>query len=115
MKSLENAVHDRLAERAQRYAIQAPIRFRGRREKKWREGVLLNISTTGLLIKTRQICEMGMPLEMRFVLPVNVYGKDAAELFCSGKVIRIEDPLAPGSDGLLAATIERSQLVRSAT
>ena len=113
MKAAQNALHDGLTERANRYPIQAPIRFRGRRERKWRGGILQNISTSGLLIKTKEMCELGTSLEMRFVLPVNVYGREAAELFCSGTVIRIEPASKADSEGFVAVKIERSQLVRS--
>ena len=113
MKAAQNALQDGLAERANRYPIQAPIRFRGRRERRWREGLLQNISTSGLLIKTRELCEIGTPLEMRFALPDSVYGRGAAEVFCSGTVIRIERSATTDGDNFLAAKIERSQLVRS--
>lgn len=112
IKAVQTAVHDGFAERAHRYVMNAPLRFRVRKERKWREGVLQNISTSGLLLKTHQTCALGTSLEMRFVLPDNAYGKGAAELFCSGKVIRVEDPTEPGSEGFMAVAIERSRLVR---
>lgn len=100
-------------ERAQRYEIVAAIHFRVLREQKWSEGVIQNISTSGVLIRTNQVCPADTDIEMRFGLPVDLPYSRAAEVYCRGVVVRSSRPQGEDDTGFIAATIEQSRLIRS--
>jgi hypothetical protein len=92
--------------RARRYEINAPIQYRVQGEKRWHEGVLKNISTTGMLIRTADLVELGTVIEMRFPLPIHLRNESAAEIFCRGSVVRSSKSDEPILAALVAAKIE---------
>lgn len=100
-------------ERPQRYEIVATIHFRVLREKKWRDGVIQNISTSGVLIRTNDICPVDTNIEMRFGLPVDLPYSRAAEVYCRGVVVRSSQSHDEIDKGFIAATIEQSRLIRA--
>lgn len=100
-------------ERAQRYEIVAAIHFRVLREQKWREGVIQNISTSGVLIRTNEVCPADTSIEMRFGLPVDLPYSRAAEVYCRGVVVRSARPHSDEEKGFIAATIDQSRLIRA--
>lgn len=99
--------------RKRSYEIHAAIQFRARREKAWHQGFIRKVSVSGILIQTDQPYPIGTWLEMRFVLPVDLKGKTAAEVTYGATVVRSSSERLPGL-GYLAATIEQSRLVRPA-
>lgn len=100
-------------QRAQRYEIVAAVHFRIPREQKWREGIIQNISTSGILIRTNEVCPADTDLEMRFGLPVDLPYSRAAEVYCRGVVVRSSRSLDENEKGFIAATIDQSRLIRS--
>lgn len=74
--------------RARRYGIATSIHYHIGGANVWREGTIENISTSGVLLTTDQILEINTPIEMRFVLPVELIGESAAEVICRGVVVR---------------------------
>lgn len=77
------------ATRAQRFAIQVPIRYRaGAGPIDWYEGTMENISCSGVLFRTESVLEPNTAIEMRFVLPAEISGEAAAEVICLGVIIR---------------------------
>ena len=80
-------VHRNRVARAKRYEIGAMMRFRIRGEKDWHEGVMKNISNSGVLFRTTHSLSPDAVIEMAFVLPVHWLGESAAVVFCRGSVV----------------------------
>jgi hypothetical protein len=98
--------------RARRYEIGTPIRYRVRGEREWREGVTENISISGVLIRTSHALEPNTSIEMKFLLPVELEGEFAAEVFCRGLVVRSSHHPAPAGAATIAARILHSRFLR---
>jgi hypothetical protein len=98
--------------RARRYEIATSIRFQVGGANGWVEGTLENISVSGVLLCTDQPLEVNTPIEMRFILPVELVGECAAEVICRGVVVR--SSAADGSEGAVkvAAKIVSSRFLR---
>lgn len=98
--------------RARRYEIGTPIRYRVRGERDWREGMTENISISGVLIHTSHALEPNTSIEMRFLLPVELEGEFAAEVFCRGLVVRSFSRSAQAGITTIAARILHSRFLR---
>jgi hypothetical protein len=98
--------------RAKRYEIGAMMRFRIRGEKEWHEGVMKNISNSGVLFRTTYSLSPDAVIEMTFVLPVQLQGESAAEVFCRGSVVRLSQSEVPGEAVPVAARIDHSRFLR---
>jgi hypothetical protein len=101
-------------QRAQRYEICTVIRYRVRGERKWYEGMTENISTTGLLIRADYLPDPNTSLEMKFFLPIALFGERAAEVFCRGVIVRLTKCVVPAGAIAFASTIVHSRLLRYA-
>lgn len=88
------------------------IRYRVRGEREWREGVMENISTSGILIRATEALEPPAAIEMRFVLPVELEGECAAEVLCRGVVVRSSKCSVPAGAVNIAARIVHSRFLR---
>ena len=98
--------------RANRYEIDTSILYRVRGEQKWCEGTMQNISTSGVLLCTDRLLNIGDTIEMRFILPVNLQGERAAEVLCRGSVIRSSRDAESTCTVNVAARIMNSRLLR---
>ena len=96
--------------RARRFPLTLPIRCRRPGEEGWMEGVTINISSSGVLFRTREPLDVDTQVEMRIVLGESP--AQAGELQCDGHIVRIEsgDPTTPS----MAATFSRYNLQRAA-
>ncbi|MGH9404858.1 MAG: PilZ domain-containing protein [Terriglobia bacterium] len=95
---------------AQRFILQVPIRYRLAGESTWREGETENISSSGVLFRSEFLPAAGAPLDLCIAMPpLNAEG--AAEVICSGIVVRVEP--TPGKDSpAVAARILHFRLAR---
>lgn len=100
------------ASRARRYEIGTTIQYRVRGEREWREGVTENISISGVLMRTSHALEPDTSIEMRFLLPVELEGEFAAEVFCRGLVVRSSNSPAVAGAIMIAARILHSRFLR---
>jgi PilZ domain len=98
-------------ERARRFAIPMPLRYRRRGEETWHAGKVENISRSGVLFKVETLMDECVPIEMTFQLPVEMGGENAARVFCVGKVIRTVLPFSSDQQPSLAADIQSYQFV----
>ena len=98
--------------RARRYEIGTPIWYRIRGEREWREGTTENISISGVLMRTSHALEPDTSIEMRFLLPVELEGEFAAEVFCRGLVVRSSGSPAAAGSSVIAARILHSRFLR---
>ncbi len=87
-------------ERARRYALRLPVRYRCGGEQEWHESSTENISCTGLLFHTTQALVPKTPVEISFPLPGEIAGRTEVRVAGSGYVVR---SIVPGHNGPLAA------------
>jgi PilZ domain len=78
--------------RAQRFAILTPLRYRAP-DGEWQEGMIVNISESGVLFQTDQPAPSYREIEMRFSLPTGVAGETAAQVTCRGRIARVVSQL----------------------
>ncbi len=78
-----------MLERARRFAVRVPLRYRCRGEQGWHEGVTENLSCTGLLFRAQEPIEPRTPLELNFALPTQLAGPAEVQLSCDGYVARV--------------------------
>ena len=101
--------------RARRYEIATSIHYHVGGASIWREGILENISVSGVLLRTDQPVEVNTQIEMRFVLPVELIGERAAEVICRGIVVRSFPAVGPENTIKIAARIVNSRFLRQQT
>jgi hypothetical protein len=92
--------------RAQRYCINAPLRFR-HAGGEWLEATTVNMGRLGVLVRTRQPSAPSTRLEMRIDL-TSEPAIGGSLVVCSGHVVRSQ-PVA-GGETLMAVTIEHFRL-----
>jgi hypothetical protein len=81
--------------RPHREYLHATVRFRTKGELHWYEGVLENLSQSGLLVATRWELPKETLLELVFEMPEQVSGEKACNVLCQASIIRSE----PGAHG----------------
>jgi hypothetical protein len=77
-------------ERARRFAIHIPIRYRRPHTLRWFDGKTENISSSGVLFRAESLLQPKAAVELRFELPAAILGEAPGEIFCKGAVVRIE-------------------------
>lgn len=98
-------------QRAHRFTLQIPVRYRLGGEKGWRHGETENISGSGVLFRGHCAAEAGAPLELCLMLPALSSGA-AAQVICRGVIVR--SVLADNHDMRgLAVRILHFRLVRA--
>lgn len=100
--------------RARRYVIGTILRYRVRGERGWREGMMENISTSGVLLRAAGPLALDAVVEMRFLLPAELNGERAAEILCRGPVVRSSHCGVPGGPVNIAVKIAHSRFLRQA-
>ena len=99
-------------ERARRFELQIPLRYRANGDSQWHRGIMKNISSSGVLFQGEDRTGPNTPVEISFVLPKRILGEEAAEVVCRGTVTRSQ-PSAESDDlSLLATTISSYRFVR---
>ena len=74
--------------RAQRFRLNLPLRYRIAGQPVWRKGTTRDISRSGLLFDAEEPLQPTDRLEINLVLPVEIGGLSATEVFCKGEVVR---------------------------
>lgn len=98
--------------RAPRFNIEIPFYFRRRGEGDWREGMIDNISRSGVLFRTGEPLAADEAIEMHFALPLQIAGRPGAVVACRGQVVRTVPADSPDALPGFAATISRYRFVR---
>ena len=99
--------------RARRLKLDTALRYRVNSTSTWYEGIIDNLSQTGLLFHGPQPLPVNALIEMVFEMPEEISGQKNRNVVCQGRVIRSRDKQAKEkpdqdadvSDGLLAASI----------
>jgi len=89
------------SQRAHRYPIRVPVRYRSRGADTWHDGRIENISESGMLFEAEHPVAVNTPVEMTFVLPATM----SAELICRGTIVRAVPTSRKRRPLTLAATI----------
>ena len=97
-------------QRAVRFAIEVPIRYRAVGEPGWHSGQSANISRSGVLFRSDDAVWPKTPVELILRLPLMLLGESGAEVVCSGEVVRTT--VTAGWPAMIAATITKFRFVR---
>ena len=74
--------------RARRLAVEIPMKFRLEGTTEWTEGVVRNISRSGVLFQGISGLEHNTRLEFIFEMPEEISGQTESQVLCQGRVIR---------------------------
>src|SRR6516165_9098946 len=100
-------------DRAQRFVVQLPIRYKRIGGQRWFEGKTENISRSGMLFRAERVLKLRTAIQMSFTLPAWEKGKSPGEVLCQGRVVRTV--AAVGMNGhVFAASIQRYRIGRQA-
>jgi hypothetical protein len=92
--------------RARRLKLDIPLRYRVNRASTWFEGIIENISQSGVLFNGPQQLPMNALIEMVFEMPEEISGQKNSNVVCQGRVMRFKEAVKAEEDnGYLAASI----------
>ena len=95
--------------RARRLKLQVPLRYRVKNLDGWHEGVIHNLSQSGLLFRGSQGFPENTLLEMVFEMPEEISGQRNSTVLCQGRVTRAKESAKDKKDSdsapVLAASI----------
>jgi hypothetical protein len=92
--------------RARRLKLDIPLRFRVNRSSTWYEGIIQNISQSGVLFNGPQQLPINALIEMVFEMPEEISGQKNSNVVCQGRVMRAKDGVeADEGQIVLAASI----------
>jgi hypothetical protein len=91
--------------RARRLKLDVPIRFRVKNLSTWFEGVIQNISQSGVLFHGPQPLPANALIEMVFEMPEEISGQKNSTVLCQGRLIRSKEAHATEESSVLAASI----------
>ena len=95
--------------RSPRYPVETPCRFRKPGQNDWLQGMIANISKSGILFRADREMELQTTLQLNFKLPAEIAGGLGAEVFCMGKVVRTVMPAGNNDRLFLGARILASK------
>jgi len=98
--------------RAKRFQIHIPVRYREPGGRAWIEGKTENISRSGVLFRTESVLSPKTTVEMRLALPVVIKNEAPSEILCKGVVVRTEQSGIRGAPPALAVAIQHYRLSR---
>ena len=99
-----------MLERAQRYAIALPMRYRRVGEEAWAAGTTVNISRSGVLFEGERSMDREAAIELVLTMPVDV--ADGARVVARGVVVRAAAQGVAAVRRTFAATIADYTFVR---
>jgi hypothetical protein len=92
--------------RARRLRSKLPVRYRGKNLHTWYEGVIQNISQSGVMFHGPQQLPANALVELIFEMPEEISGQKNSNVLCQGRLIRIKDAVDNEEDAFgLAASI----------
>ncbi|MGH9344414.1 MAG: PilZ domain-containing protein [Terriglobia bacterium] len=98
-------------QRAQRFAVEIPIRYRETGSADWQEGTTVNISASGILFRSARSFRPRTALDVALTLPVAISGEAPAEIGCHGAVVRVVRDSSRPRMPMLAVSIARYRFV----
>ena len=92
--------------RARRVKLNLPVRYRGKNLSTWYEGIIQNISQSGVMFHGPQQLPVNALIEMIFEMPEEISGQKNSSVLCQGRLIRVKDAIDNTEDAFgLAASI----------
>ncbi len=76
--------------RSRRVRLDIPVRYRGKNLSIWYEGVIQNISQSGVLLHGPQQLPVKALVELIFEMPELISGQKNSSVLCQGRLIRIK-------------------------
>jgi hypothetical protein len=94
--------------RARRLKLDIPLRYRVNKTSSWYEGMIENISQSGVLFSGTQGLPLNALIEMVFEMPEEISGQRNSNVVCQGRVMRAKDTveLEVGKVGLAASIVD---------
>ncbi len=93
-------------QRARRFVLALPVRYRRRGDVEWSPGLSVNISRTGLLFETDPPApSCGESIAFLIHLQSD-QGEPGCEARCTGRIVRVVPPSAECAAAAIAATID---------
>src|SRR5438128_1962816 len=80
--------------RARRIKLDAPLRYRVKNLGTWSEGIIQNLSQSGVLISGPQRFPENTLVEMIFEMPEEISGQKNSKVLCQGRITRMKSPHA---------------------
>lgn len=77
--------------RARRLKLHTPVRYRVKNLGSWYEGIIENLSQSGVLFHGPQNLPDNTLVEMVFEMPEEISGQKNSTVLCQGRVIRAKD------------------------
>jgi hypothetical protein len=99
--------------RARRYDVRAPVRYRTDPTEAWHSGETKNVSRSGMLLRTDELLDLDMPIELIVDLPAVIAGEPAGTVMCHGRVVRVDHAIDQAP--LVAAEFSSYRFVRGSS
>jgi hypothetical protein len=77
--------------RARRLKLDTPVRYRVKNLGSWYEGVISNLSQSGVLLQGPQRFPNNTLVEMVFEMPEEISGQKNSTVLCQGRIIRTKE------------------------
>jgi PilZ domain len=77
--------------RARRIKLESPARYRVKNLGTWSEGVIRNLSQSGVLVRGPQRFPQNTLVEMVFEMPEEISGQKNSKVLCQGRITRMKD------------------------
>ena len=91
--------------RARRIKMEAPVRYRVKNLGTWNEGIIQNLSQSGVLLQGTQHFPENTLVEMVFEMPEDISGQKNSKVLCQGRVIRMKQTAPKAEAQEFAASI----------
>ncbi len=91
--------------RARRLKLHTPVRYRVKNLGNWYEGVIENLSQSGVLLHGPQRFPTNTLVEMVFEMPEEISGQKNSTVLCQGRIIRTRDTQENVENAGLGASI----------
>src|ERR1700730_15865935 len=77
--------------RARRLKLDTPVRYRVKNLGSWYEGIIENLSQSGVLLRGPQRLPDNTLVEMVFEMPEEISGQKNSTVLCQGRITRTKD------------------------
>ncbi len=99
-----------LVARPQRLTVQTPVRYRAKGLGHWREGLVENLSHSGILISGPQQLSEHALVEMVLDMPEQISGQKNSMVLCQGRIIRHTEVCKSEFIGMAASILDYKTL-----
>jgi hypothetical protein len=92
--------------RARRLSLQTPVRYRAKGMGIWRDGIVENLSQSGVLFQGPLHLPAHALVEMVFEMPEEITGQKQRTVLCQGRVLRRDEARGCEAVGLAASILD---------